>query len=103
MVQLTFPGTVLNALLTSHNNLMKYVLLLLSPFYIWGNGGTERLISLPKVMTYLLSGRTRVQSRHSTSRGQTLNPSATLASQEVLGSHDGWSFVRRAGNSSQST
>lgn len=51
MVKLTFPGTVLNALLTSHNNLMKYVLLL-SPFYIWENGGTERLTSLPKVMTY---------------------------------------------------
>lgn len=47
----------------------------------------SNVISLPKIMTYLLSGNMRVQSTHSTSRGQTLNLFAMLASHEVLGSH----------------
>lgn len=60
---------------------MKYVLLLLlSPFYICRDRGTERWNSLPKVMTYLVSGRARVQSRHSGSRSQILNLSAALTS-----------------------
>lgn len=46
------------------------------------------LTSLPKVTTHC-SGRTRVQSRHSASRSQALNPFAVLASHEVPGSHHG--------------
>lgn len=46
------------------------------------------LTSLPKVMTHF-SGRTRVQSRHSASRSEALNPFAVLASHEVSGSHHG--------------